>query len=617
MSINTELFPFYSKVPQSVSGQAEYRRTMLTAAYACDEAKEELWIKCSRDELYFFNVMLFTYDPRREFPAVPFNTYGFQDRAIEKFKRSYGNDDCLIEKSRDMGASWISLGFLFHRWMFMDLQSILIGSRKQEYVDKRGDKKALFAKFDFMLEYLPKWMIPTHTRTQLHLLNEMNGSTIDGESTNSDFGRGDRRTVVFLDEFASVETGYQVESATRDVTRCRWYNSTPKGVGNAFYEKREKLSKLRPDSIIRMHWSEHPEKAEGLYSSRKMEDDEHYQLEKLHDGFEYEDGYPFILDGKLRSPWYDEQCFRAANQQEIAQELDIDYQKSGWRFFDNIEAIMARDGNPAFVEGELIYNVHKKEKPIFSPQPGGRLKLWVKLDINDDFMRTEEFSIGCDVATGSGGDHSSNSVASVVGRVSGRKVAEFATNMMSPEEYADYVIAMCRYFHSENQDIPAFLIWEGNGPGVQFGKRIRDRNYGRIYYRRNEQSDSKKATDSPGWWTDKKTKKMLLGEYGSALKTGKFRNPSMDALKELNEYVHEPTGDIVHSRSKALKDIDPTASGENHGDRVIADALAWRGRAYVIKSKPKTESREAPPGSMAHRMQIRKKEELASTLWED
>lgn len=606
----------YKDVPKSLRRNIEFRRDVLGAAAQDDQAKRELWELCRRDERFFFNVILFTYDPRLPDPARPFVTYPFQDEVLGRMAETFGKEDMLIVKSRDMGASWLSLGFIFHRWLFWDLQSILLGSRKEEYVDKAGDSKSLFGKFDFILKTLPTWMIPSHTRNKLHLRNHQNGSTIDGESTNSDFGRGDRRTLVFLDEFASVETAYEVESATRDVSNCRWYNSTPKGMGNAFHEKYEKLMELRPSSVMRLHWSQHPDKAIGLYTSNKDEVD-NYRLKILDKHYPFPPDYKFIRDGKLRSPWYDEQCIRASSQQEIAQELDMDFAKSGWQFFDAeaLRAIIAENAKPPLAEGEMIFHEGSNALPEFLPQKGGRLKLWVALDALGSFPRSETFVIGCDVCAGTGGSRSSNSVASVMGQTSGLKVAEFATHDIRPDEFAEYAMALGRFFHGLQQTQVAMLIWEDNGPGGVFGKRVIKRQYPLVFKRKsNEKSTLKKTTHLPGWWTSKENKKPLLGEYATALRLGDFKNPSLLALQECAEYIHEPNGDIIHSRSKVIKDIDPTVSGENHGDRVIADALCWRAREEGVRLVPTRGPRTPPPGSIGHRIELRKQED-APKVW--
>lgn len=71
-----------------------------------------------------------------------------------------------IEKSRDMGASWMMC--LVSTWFFLfhDHFSALMLSRKEEYVDKKGDNKTLFAKIDFLLKWMPTWLLPPITRTK-------------------------------------------------------------------------------------------------------------------------------------------------------------------------------------------------------------------------------------------------------------------------------------------------------------------------------------------------------------------------------------------------------------------------------------------------------------------
>lgn len=591
---------FNDRVPREVSQNIRYRRAILKAAAEDDEVKNDLFFRCKHDVLYFFNAFMFTYDPRVvSCPSVPFVTYPFQESAILKLDKHLGRRDVLIEKSRDMGASWICTGVLFHRWMFFDMQSFLLGSRKEEYVDKTGDMKGLFQKIDFAIDHLPGWMVPLLDRTKLHLLNRRNGSSIDGESTNSNFARGGRWTAILKDEFGYVDNDYEVESASRDATNCRIYNSTPNGVHKVFYEKREKLAREAPDQLIRLHWTEHPKKAKGLYTSIDG------VLKILDESFEFPEDYPFILDEKIRSVWYDIQCQRAANDQEIGQEIDIDYKKSGWQYFDpvKLDQVKARCVRNPVLIGDVSFNSDVEDCKFF-PDEGGRIKLWVAPLLNDDFP-LGGYTLGVDIATGKGGVMSSNSVASLVNNVTGEKVLEFADNRTNPTEFADICIAICKMFHK------AFLIWEDNGPGGQFGTQVRNRNYLNIFYRRNEKSSKNGRSDVAGWWTNAETKRSLLGEYARAIFSGEFVNPSEDSLVECGEYVHDHAKGIVHAKS--MSRTDPTVTGDNHGDRVIADALAHRGRKERAVVRNPTPI-EAPVGSMGWRM-LQAKLEKSKSSW--
>ena len=187
---------FHDKLPSSYKENLLFRQTVLKACLDNRELQQEMVNASSRDFLFWINTFVWTFDPRKQNPVVPFMTWEFQDDAFKILDKGIGKHDMLIEKSRDMGASWMILTLFTHRWLFYPMQSFLMVSRKEEYVDKSGDYKGLFQKVDFILDRLPSWMVPVYTRNKLHLKNEENGSSIDGESTNGDVGRGDRRTAM-------------------------------------------------------------------------------------------------------------------------------------------------------------------------------------------------------------------------------------------------------------------------------------------------------------------------------------------------------------------------------------------------------------------------------------
>jgi hypothetical protein len=603
--------------PYDIYENIEYRKEILLSSESDKEFQQELWTASSRDILFWINTFVWTYDPRRDPSVVPFITYGFQDETITRMCEAMGNKDMLIEKSRDMGASWVTLTVFAHQWMFKPMLSFLMGSRKEEYVDKTGDLKGLFQKIDFIIEYLPMWMIPAFERNKLHLKNKHNGSTIDGESTNSDFARGDRRTAIFLDEFATVDNGYEVESATRDVTRCRIYNSTPKGTGNAFYDKREKMSRDGTGELIRMHWSEHPDKAKGLYQWQ-----EDQGRVEFFDEFKFEESYPFIKDGKMRSVWYDEQCRRAANEKEIAQEIDIDYLGSGWQFFSNsvIDSLIAKKGRKPGWKGDVIYDMSFNEIRLLENEEGP-LHLWREPDVEGKIPGYPKQVMACDVATGKGGEFSSNSVLVGYDEMNFQKIFEFKTNILTPEKFADVAYALSRHWRTPRENEFCLVCPEANGPGGQFSKHLSNIGHTNIYRRRNEMADDDRESKTLyGWWSTRDTKKLLLGQYATALTDEFVENYSIFALEECRQYVMEPSGDIVHSKAK--NKVDPTATGENHGDCVIADALAVHLlKTFEIRSNDEIraiESDDVPVGSKAWRDRQHKRSRSSDNLvWND
>lgn len=458
--------PFYSRVPKDMAGNLRYRaaihrRVMREPAFA-----DVLWDVCSRDPLFYINAFGYTYDPRRRpFAKLPFITYPFQDEAILELLRAIGDHDILVEKSRDMGASWLCSLACEYLWHFRRHQSFLFVSRTEDYVDKADNPKSLFWKLDFFIDNLPTWLQPPGYdknlhRRKLHITNPLTGSVIDGESTTGDVARGDRRTAILLDEFAAVDQGHGVLSATRDATNCRIFNSTPKGTGNAYHDIRQtEIQKLR------LHWSAHPLKAAGLYTT-----DEDGNLKVL-DPEGYPADYTPILDGKLRSPWYDGECKRAASAQEIAQELDIDYQGSGYQFFrdDAVQQAIRQFSRPPMYIGDLEHDATTGEPIRFREDDHGHLRLWCLLNKDNEPPKDHRYIVGGDVSAGTG---SSNSTLCVWDEATAEKVAEYANPYIRPEALAYQAVALAQWFGN------ALLIWEANGPGRQFGSRVVDLDYG-------------------------------------------------------------------------------------------------------------------------------------------
>src|SRR5262249_54910667 len=151
-------------------------------------------------------------------------------------------EDGLVEKSRDMGASFLCCAHALHGWLFRPGYQVGFGSRKLEYVDEKGDPKAVFEKLRFLIDHLPGWMRPPGFRSSEHsffakLINPANGATITGEGGDQ-IGRGGRASVYFVDEAAFLERPRSVERALSQTTRVRIDVSTHNGPGTPFYAKR-------------------------------------------------------------------------------------------------------------------------------------------------------------------------------------------------------------------------------------------------------------------------------------------------------------------------------------------------------------------------------------------
>ena len=552
----------------------EFRKKLLEESGKRKMMQLALKRACAESCLFFLNSFSWTYNPKKpNCPVIPFLTWPYQDRGFAELNGAVDNQhDVLIEKSRDMGASWMCDFVFLWRWLYRSHNNFFIMSRVSDLVDKPGDPKSLFWKLDFCLKYLPRWMVPEYVRTDMHLGNMENGSNIDGSSTTAAAGVGGRATAAFFDEFSLVKDAQSVWAQSADMTDCRIFNGTPNGTANKFYE----LTRMKSIVKVRFHWSDHPEKGKGLY---------------------------FDAAGKARSPWYDAECERRGNnKREISAQLDIDYQGASYQFFDpdEIDRLKAMYACQPYRRGEL-------DGDRFVDQVNGLLFLWCHLDGNVEKPAEGRYAIGADVATGSGGDSATNSVATVVNIDTGEKVAEFATPYHTPDKFADYVVDLAHWFRE------AIIIWEDIGPGTIFRNRMQGLGYTNLYRRQNEKTYWRDETNQIGWYPSPENKDMAYGELRRAMTAGEFTNRSEFALDECKNIVFGDDGHIGHSG--ALKKGDPTGAKVNHSDRVMADALAWKICSEAAKEELEKPEDGPPIYSLAWRREQRDKEEAVIRRW--
>ena len=343
------------EVPKGYRENLEWRGKLLA------RCKEDLDLRAvvrelyERDPIFAFNGFFWTYDPRkRPFHHQPFLTYGYEDELILELKESVeSGKDTVIDKSRDMGITWVVLELF--EWFWTKSTGgfdFLVGSRIADYVDKKGDPRTHFERLRYNLYRLPKWLRPRGFDRGKHdnfmkLVNPETGSAITGESNNANFSTQGRYAAVFFDEFAKWEvTDEKAWMSAGDATPCRIAGSTPFGAGGQFY--RLVMGAEGGAKRLRYHWSLHPEKSVGLSCLWPTpNDDDRGRM-----------GEDFKPVEKLVSPWYMRETTRR-RQTEIAQELDIDYIGAGNPVFDG----KAMDS--------LRFYVGVKDEP----------KGWVKLDL--------------------------------------------------------------------------------------------------------------------------------------------------------------------------------------------------------------------------------------------
>ncbi len=555
------------------------------------------------DLLLFANVALWTYDPRKEVKEIPFLTWPHQAKGFSRvheavfwqhpFVAHKIGTDLFVEKSRDMGWSWLVLYYLDWRWRFFDYETFLVVSRSYDLIYAPGDPDTLFWKFQFIHDHLPEWLQPRAKFTEAHRENLETKSTIDGSSSNEDLGRGGRRTAILRDEDAKIPNGELVNSACSDNTNCQIRISTHAGPVTTFARD----IKRDGANVITSHWSEHPEKAAGLYlvedaGELTIVDKKFWTAERM-TKYTFNRKPPKSKRFRFRSPWYDEEC-KGRTDRNIAENLDIDDEGSESLFFDagviNKLKLFAREPDD---EGVLEYDLDTARPLSWRSAQSGVFTcgLWFTTSRVGGPPRTQNYAVGADV---SGGMGRTNSVLSVAGMDDGVKYAEIVTAFMRPEIFSVLAVAVCRWFKGP-EGADAMLNFEDNGPGNTFADVAMELGF-RNFWRRDVSTNMRvRISDRPGWHAGSRGggKRKAFEHYRAHIESGAFTNYSVQALDECLSFVNWKGG--VEHVSQTDKAIDPSEAKDNHGDRVTADMLA---DMIVNHGKLPDEKREDDPSNL-------------------
>ena len=241
-----------------------------------------------RHPVEFINHWCNTYDPRNAGgptpPRMPFVLFQRQQQLVQFLSECLKSQESgLVEKSRDMGATWVCASVSIWLWLFWPGSAIGWGSRKEALVDKIGDPDSIFEKMRIVLRGLPRELWPAGLKPDEHLtsmrfVNPETDATIIGE-IGDNIGRGGRKLIYFKDESAHYERPEKIEAALSDNTRCQIDISSVNGVGNVFHRKREAGVEWQPDIVLPkgktrvfvMDWRDHPAKTQDWYDQRRVQ----------------------------------------------------------------------------------------------------------------------------------------------------------------------------------------------------------------------------------------------------------------------------------------------------------------------------------------------------------
>lgn len=541
------------KYPKDPSENLRWRAKILRKARVNLEFREMLKRMFYENILFAFNVFFFTLDVRRRpFHHLPFCTYPYQDKEILDLESAINNgEDRVKEKSRDMGVTWIVLGTMFWFWCQPSGGAdFLLGSRIEDYVDKKGDPRTHFAKLRYLLNRLPKWLRPkgfnprTHD-TFLKLINPETESSFTGESNNPNFSTQGRYLGILYDEFAKWEgSDESAWTAGGDASPCRIAVSTPFGAGGQFY-------RLVTDGRTRkatLHWSLHPEKARGL-SCVWPSPNEHEREDR---------GKSYEPEEKLASPWYEGQCKRRLPS-EIAQELDIDYLGAGRPVFEGkawefLKLWHKMPDEPIEFLIPVLFSF--KTEPIAGPRDWeGYIIVYEKC------QDLHSYSIGVDVVEGvEDGDYA---FIVVLDRGTKNVVAVYFSRLDEIQLASVVRIISKLYGGDENSQNAPWVGIETNGPGLATFDKAVELRIRNLFMAPRFETSKEQPSFRKGWKTDRSSRAELVAAVREFLleKTGRLNSQRL--VGELMTFVYNKVG-------------KPIAKSGCHDDGVLAFGIALK-----------------------------------------
>ena len=272
------------------------------------------------DPALFIQHWCVTVDPRIAGDAtktakMPFVLFKRQVEFIEFLHALVESGDSgLVEKSRDVGATWLAGAFSVWMWLFKPGSSVGWGSRKADLVDRIGDMDSIFEKIRTIITNLPQdfWpenFDPLRHMSYMRIVNPETAASITGES-GDDIGRGGRKLIYFKDESAHYEHPEAIEAALTDNTRIQVDISSVCGFGTVFERKRvagvdwapgAQIAKGKTNVFV-FDWRDHPEKDQAWYDQRRKKHEEEGLLHIF--AQEVDRDYAAALEGvAIPAPW--------------------------------------------------------------------------------------------------------------------------------------------------------------------------------------------------------------------------------------------------------------------------------------------------------------------------
>ena len=290
------------EVPLELNANKRFRAEILQKAEDDPELQAVLREKCRIDDEFFIDTFCWTFDPRLSDPVIPFILYPKQRKFIAWLNslllRSQSGEKVngIVDKPRDVGATFTVMTWILKKFLFNEF-SARVGSRKEDYVDKKGEQDTLFYKLDFNLERLPEWLLPDgwngESRTSMLVKHPRLSNNISGESANPNFGRGGRKALTVFDEHAFWEYARSSWESAGESTNFRLSMSTPPETGRDSHFYKLLTGTMGRVEKFEFDWTDVPKRDQKwMQTQRETKSEEELAREVLK-------SYEGTLEGKV------------------------------------------------------------------------------------------------------------------------------------------------------------------------------------------------------------------------------------------------------------------------------------------------------------------------------
>jgi hypothetical protein len=447
-----------------------------------DPARRQLEIiKCVHSFSYFCHKFVKILHPTRG--LVPFIMFKYQHKVISDYENHRFN---IISKFRQGGLTTVTLLWGMFKCMFRTDQQIMLLSKTDREATDIG------MMIDRAVENIPEWLRPKKDgkwNDHLKMFTET-GSSLKFYSPQA--ARGKSVTFLIIDEAAFIEDMDKHWKAMWPVLStggsCALV-STVNGIGNWYYQTYiEAKEKRNLFNVIDLDYWEHPD-----YNNPNWASEQKAQLGEK--GFLQEVLREFLGSG--------ETYFSSKIVRELTEQTMNNYPSkklfSKWVNLQGFASTVEREDNK------------------------GALWVW------KEPVEGRDYIVGADCAEGQA-ENNDNSCFQVIDQITCEQVAEFYSNTVSPNVFAQILKEVCIYYNN------ALLVVENMGPGIAVLNTLQNHLfYDNIYF------ENKKGNPKPGVRMGQVNRPLFLETLQSRLINKSIRINSIRFTNELGTFEYNPS----------------------------------------------------------------------------